>query len=155
MEKKYIEQEAALSAVCASCKTVPEKERELCPYKFTGCGEYYGIFTIPAADVREVVLCKDCKYWKDRHIKQKDGTERQYRDGEPMYVDLNVGVNVGSMCCYEVGRGWGGMDKRVFRNQDDFCSRGEKRPVKYEKWWGIVDGKYPLCPNCGADMRGK
>lgn len=58
MGKKYIEQEAALSAVCASCKTVPEKERELCPYKFEGCGEYYGIFALPAADVREVVRGK-------------------------------------------------------------------------------------------------
>lgn len=49
------------------------------------------------ADVRPVVLCKDCKYWKLSKI-------------EPSF----------HVCTYICGA-------TFVRNQDDFCSRGEKR----------------------------
>ena len=91
----------------------------------------------PAADVQEAIRCKDCVYWKDRHIVQNDGVQRQYKTNEG-YVPLSVGFNVGSTCGLE------DEDKRVFRNENDFCSRGVKRPTSYEKWWGIVDGFYPF-----------
>lgn len=147
MEKEYIEREAVLNDIGELFTLCYETLPNDCGHHFIVENELKAhldfVKSIPTASVREVVLCKDCKYWKDRHIRQKDGIERKYRDDEPEYVDLTVGVNVGAMCCYEDGRGWGGMDKRVYRNQDDFCSRGERRPVKYEKWWGIVDGKYP------------
>lgn len=91
---------------------------------------------IPAADVQEVIRCKDCVYWKDRHIVQNDGVQRQYKTNEG-YVPLSVGFNVGSTCGLE------DENKRAFRNENDFCSRGVKRPTSYEKWWGIVDGFYP------------
>lgn len=60
---EYIEREAALAALCSGCdKMVPSDEREPCRYRFTGCMEYYNIFALAAADVVEVVRCKDCKY---------------------------------------------------------------------------------------------
>lgn len=95
----------------------------------------------------EITHCRDCKYWRDRYIKQNDGRERPYKDGETDgllagYVTLDIGINMGAMCHREDNTGWG-YDKSVFRNAEDFCSRGEKRPVSYEDWWGIVDGFYP------------
>ena len=60
---EYIEREDALAALCRDCdKMVPSDEREPCRYRFTGCMEYYNIFELAAADVRPVVLCKDCKH---------------------------------------------------------------------------------------------
>lgn len=101
----------------------------------------------PAADVVEVVRCKDCKYWRDAYVEENDGTERQYRDDDvdPIGmrgVTMDIGINVGSMCLLENNCGWK-LNKNLFRNENDFCSRGEKRPYSYEKWWGIVDGIYP------------
>ena len=52
---EYIEREQALKGVCDACDVIPEHERELCQYKFTGCKEYCNVFTIPAADVVPVV----------------------------------------------------------------------------------------------------
>lgn len=102
---------------------------------------------LPAADVVEVVRCKDCQYWRDAYVKENDGTERQYRDDDvdPLGmrgVTIDIGINVGSMCLLENNCGWE-LNKNIFRNENDFCSRGEKRPCAYEKWWGIVDGIYP------------
>ena len=104
----------------------------------------------PAADVVEVVRCKECKFWKDIHVLQNDGRERQYTAEEydsdftlmTPCVSSSVGINVGSKCMYDDQRGYI-VDKTVFRGADDYCSKGEKRPYSYEKWWGIVDGYYP------------
>lgn len=95
-----------------------------------------------------VVRCEQCKYWRDRYIRQNDGRERVYHpddvDGFGLpYVSVEVGINMGSMCRREDNCGWC-VDKSVFRNADDYCSRGEKRPCSYEEWWGIdEDGYYP------------
>lgn len=106
---------------------------------------------IHAADVVEVVRCKECKFWKDIHVLQNDGRERQYTkeeyDGDDLAlfspcVSSNVGINVGSKCMYDDQCGYS-VDKTVFRGADDYCSKGEKRPCSYEKWWGIEDGYYP------------
>lgn len=51
------------------------------------------------ADVRPVILCKDCKYWKSSII-------------EPSFY----------VCTYHYG-------VEIVRNQDDFCSRGKDRNV--------------------------
>ena len=105
----------------------------------------------PAADAVEVVRCRECKQWKDIHVLQNDGRERQYTkeeyDGDDFVlfspcVSSNVGINVGSKCMYDDQCGYS-VDKTVFRNADDYCSKGEKRPCSYEQWWGIVDGYYP------------
>ena len=105
----------------------------------------------PAADAVEVVRCRECKYWKDIHVLQNDGRERQYTkeeyDGDDFIlfspcVSSNVGINVGSKCMYDDQCGYS-VDKTVFRGADDYCSKGKKRPCSYEQWWGIVDGYYP------------
>lgn len=48
---EYINRKAALESLCAGCEYVPIEEKEVCPYRFTGCQEYANIFAIPAADV--------------------------------------------------------------------------------------------------------
>ena len=100
-----------------------------------------------------VVHCRDCMYWRDEYIKQNDGRERQYTDADVDALGIRnsvtneVGINMGAMCRREDNRGWA-VDKSLFRNADDFCSRGELRPCCYEQWWGIVDGYYPeVTPN--------
>lgn len=60
MDAEYIKREAALESLCTGCEYVPIEEKEVCPYRFTGCQEYANIFAIPAADVVPVVRCKEC-----------------------------------------------------------------------------------------------
>lgn len=141
---EYIEREALLA----------EAKRISGP--MTGDGwDNWGVYSLinrqPAADVVEVVRCRECKYWKDIHVLQNDGRERQYTkeeyDGDDFIlfspcVSSNVGINVGSKCMYDDQCGYS-VDKTVFRGADDYCSKGEKRPCSYEKWWGIEDGYYP------------
>lgn len=79
----------------------------------------------PTIDAVEVVRCKDCIFWKPRHIKLNDGSEREYLPGEDL-VEVSVGINVGSKCMVDEGRGYG-CDKSVFRGEYDFCSRGERK----------------------------
>ena len=102
---------------------------------------------------KKIVRCKDCIYWKDKHVRLPDGRERQYLpedyeniDGNKLLipsVTADVGINVGSQCLYESNRGWA-CDKTVFRNADDYCSRAEKRTTSYESCWNICDGWYAL-----------
>lgn len=76
----------------------------------------------PAVDAVEVVRCRDCIYWKPRHVRLDDGTERDYLPGED-YVDVSVGINVGSQCRVDCGKGFG----YTFRADGDFCSRGRRK----------------------------
>lgn len=114
----------------------------------TGDGwDNWGVYALinrqPAADVVEVVRCKECQFWKDEHVLLNDGRERQYTDEDPYFlVTSDVGINIGAKCMREYNRGWS-CDKTVFRNEDDYCSKAEKRPCSYEQWWGIKDGYYP------------
>lgn len=99
-------------------------------------------------NVRPVVRCRDCMFWHDAYVWQNDGTKRKYRvdDVDPALgiksVTIDIGINHGAMCCVEDSTGWG-INKRVFRQDDDFCSRGQLRPCSYDEWWGIIDGVYP------------
>ena len=135
-ERAYVDIQPAIDAVCPFC----------CYHDH--CGNIENPCAIRerlrerAADVAPVVRCKDCRYWKDRHIKQSDGTERQYKSTDGEYVDISMGINVEATCHYEDGRGWRNA-KTVYRNAVDYCSRGEPRPCSYEQWWGIKDGAYP------------
>ena len=56
MEIKYIEQQAAIKAVCDACGVMPDGEKDTCPYKYegAGCREYDKIIDISPADVRPV-----------------------------------------------------------------------------------------------------
>ena len=62
MKIKYIEQQAAIKAVCDACGVMPDGEKDTCPYKYegAGCREYDKIIDIPPADVRPVVR----SHWK-------------------------------------------------------------------------------------------
>lgn len=48
-------------------------------------------------DMKEVVKCKECIYFQDRHIELHDGSKRSYKKGEG-YVPISVGTNIGSYC---------------------------------------------------------
>lgn len=83
------------------------------------------------ADVRPVVLCKDCVYWQKPQVKQNDGTYRDYEPGEyengsPFGgVTSDVGINIGSFCAlYNTEH-----QNRIpqFMGENDFCSKGYKR----------------------------
>lgn len=71
-----------------------------------------------AVDAVPVVRCKDCVYFRDRHVLLPDGSERDYADGEEC-VTADVGVNVGSQCRKE--------EEPCFRGGGDFCSRGVRK----------------------------
>lgn len=57
---EYVKRGSALESLCIACEVVPIDEKENCPYRFTGCQEYANIFVLPAADVVEVVRCREC-----------------------------------------------------------------------------------------------
>lgn len=78
----------------------------------------YMISHAPTIDAVPVVRCKDCVYFRDRHILLPDGTERDYADGED-HVMADVGVNCGSQCRKE--------EEPCFREGGDFCSRGVRK----------------------------
>ena len=90
--KEYIEREVAIKAVCNSMPHICRLDD--CG---KGCQEVSAIISIPAADVRSVVLCRDCKHWELSKIK-------------PSF----------HVCTYLCGVSF-------VRNAEDFCSRGEKR----------------------------
>lgn len=98
----------------------------------TDCDSYYGlrcrachaddmlalVDDAHSVDAVTVVRCKDCIYFRQRHIQLPDGTERDYAEGEE-YVTADIGVNVGSQCRKE--------EEPCFREEGDFCSRGVKK----------------------------
>ena len=77
-----------------------------------------------AVDAVEVVRCKDCIYFRERHIRLPDGSERDYAEGEG-WVDIDVGVNVGNQCRRE--------EKWVYRHHSDYCSRGVRKEDAHEQ----------------------
>lgn len=131
-EKKYIDADA-----------VNERLRQICDNHHTTYGEKYGgraadfarlTDDIPAADVAEVVRCKDCIYFQDRYVELPDGSKRPYKKGESS-VPLSVGINVGSYCTridYAIVHGYRhgepSVDEtRLWTEPDDFCSYGERK----------------------------
>lgn len=71
-----------------------------------------------SVDAIPVVRCKDCVYFRERHVLLADGTERDYTSGEES-VTADVGINVGSQCRKE--------EEPCFREGCDFCSRGVRK----------------------------
>lgn len=88
----------------------------------------------PAADVVEVVRCKDCIYFQDRYIELPDGSKRPYKKDEYL-VPISAGINVGSYCTkidYTIVHGYRdcepSIDKtRLWVSENDFCSYGERK----------------------------
>lgn len=84
-------------------------------------------------DVVQVVRCKDCVYFHKAHVLCNDGTEKDFSEFPPEAFGLlgdsvtgEYGINVGSKCEIDKHNGYG-VDKSVFRNEEDFCSRGIRR----------------------------
>ena len=90
------------------------------------------ILSIPAADVVEVCRCENCIYYHKAHVLCNDGTEKDYSEffpeafGSLGFVSSEYGINVGGKCEIEKNCGYA-EDKSVFRQPNDFCSRGKRR----------------------------
>lgn len=89
----YISREAALKACCDECNAMYEDE----PCEPSECLIRIALKSMPAADVRTVVLCRECEY--------------AFPTGSHLICEQ-----------------WG-----IRVNEDDFCSRGEKKEVSDAK----------------------
>lgn len=85
----------------------------------------------PAADVVEVVRCEDCIYYHKEHVECPDGSEKDFSEFPKeafgtlgIGVTAEYGINVGGQCELE--------EEPVFREPNDFCSRGKKVDKKEE-----------------------
>lgn len=93
-----------------------------------------------------VVRCKDCCHWKPPHIRLNNGKQRAYKPGDKdndqfgIGVSCDIGINVGGKCWLDYKTGYG-EDKRVFRGENDFCSRADKLPegMTSEQYWGLSE----------------
>lgn len=91
------------------------------------------IETAPAVDAAPVVRCKDCIYFHEAHVLCNDGTEKPFsafpKEAFGVFGDCCVksdyGINIGAQCEIEKHSGYS-EDKSVFRNPEDFCSRGAR-----------------------------
>lgn len=87
----------------------------------------------PTVDAVEVVRCKDCIYYHKEHVLCNDGTEKDYSEFPAeafgslgRFVNAKYGINVAGKCEIELNSGYA-EDKSIFRNPDDFCSRGKRK----------------------------
>ena len=93
-----------------------------------------------AVDAVPVVRCKNCVYFKDRHVLTHDGQEKSYAEMpkeafgglNDMCVTSEYGINVGSKCLVDCGKGYVD-DKSVYREPGDFCSRGVRKEDAHGK----------------------
>lgn len=96
--------------------------------------QYDLIETAPTIDAVEVVRCRECAYFRDKHVLTPDGQRKSYSEFPPeafrgfddTSVTCSYGINVGSQCLVDCDSGYG-EDKTVFRQPDDYCSRGVRR----------------------------
>lgn len=111
-EKEYIEREAVLNAISAlPIRITPIEENRDMFYHDSGwngasVGARVEVGKIPAADVVEVVRCKDCRCWEE------DGIDpiTNYRCGFCRHYQ------------WQDAEGW---DRET--NGNDFCSYGERK----------------------------
>ena len=89
MENDYISRQAAIEAIGKITRTTCWK-----------AAAALMLVDVPAADVIEVVRCKDCKYWKT-------------------IESVNFGEKI-KFCTYVI-------DYSYARQDVDFCSRGERK----------------------------
>ena len=75
----------------------------------------------PTADAKEVVMCKDCKWFDGKHIKHNDG-HIQYVSEDYPFVTTSAGINVQARCMRTPY-----IDNLFVKdNGMDYCSRGER-----------------------------
>lgn len=88
----------------------------------------------PIIDAEPVVRCKDCVFFRDRHVLTDDGQRKSYAEFPPEVFSLlgdggvtgAYGINVGSQCLVDCNKGYSD-DKTVFRGPDEFCARAVKK----------------------------
>lgn len=87
----------------------------------------------------DIVRCGECVYYDPPHVDDK-GKRIEYKDlpkeafdtlGTGL-VNLSYGINVGGRCCVDYNCGYA-EDKRVYRAEDDFCSKGRRPLYSSEK----------------------
>ena len=113
-------------------------------YKPEVLSQYLREYFISSAEperAAKVIHCIDCAYWMDKCVYLNDGRIRKYADGET-FVEAKVGINEGAKCLYDEEHGVHLGGYAIFRQSCDFCSKAEKRPFKYDTWFGIKDGIY-------------
>lgn len=94
-----------------------------------GCA--YAIWELPSIDI---VRCRECVYYDPPHVDDK-GKRIEYKDlPEEAFdtlgtglVNISYGVNIGGRCCVDYNCGYA-EDKRVYRAENNFCSKG-RRPL--------------------------
>lgn len=110
-EKEYIEREAATTLFARACGECKEACEEFDGF-YADCNQclLHGVLkefaTLPAADVRHVVFCRDCDCWNEW-----DSAERE-----------SLGNYVCSCAHWSVEDG-----PVLYTRPADFCSYGEKR----------------------------
>ena len=79
----------------------------------------------------EIVRCKDCVHYDPPHIND-NGKRIEYSDlpqevfGVAEHiVSIKYGVNVSGRCTVDYYNGYS-EDKRVYRKEYDFCSKGKR-----------------------------
>lgn len=124
-EKEYIEREAAISYIkdnqCKRCSDIG-----LCG-KCAVLTAVKLFESIPAADVRPVVLCKDCVY-----------SSSWYRDKRLCILWNEDGIDV-----FEDG----------FCNYGTKSDNEKQQKSKVDYLVCLTKMQTNICPNCGADMR--
>ena len=93
----------------------------------------------PVVDAVPVVRCRDCVFFRDKHVLTPDGQRKSYSEMPPEAFGLfaaggvtaTYGINVGSQCLVDCGVGYSD-DKTVFRRPDEFCARAIKKMDKEE-----------------------
>ena len=80
------------------------------------------LFTAPAADVIEVVRCKDCIWFEPDSVWEKGKKIRYRKEGE--FVSAEEGVNVQSYC--ECPR-YRHLDGLMFVTKEHYCAHAERR----------------------------
>lgn len=100
----YISRQAAINIVCHDdCEDCPDG----------GCDMYRRMKRLPAADVVEVVRCKDCKYWGSTltYIDLLEARHDPYTDGVCDLYDCD-GFQPNDFCSKAVRRDNCGADMR-------------------------------------------
>ena len=97
-------------------------------------GVVYMAQRIEEAPSIDIVRCKECIYYDPPHV-DDNGKRIEYKDLPKEafdklgtgFVDMSYGINVGGRCCVDYNCGYA-EDKRVYRAEDNFCSKG-RRPL--------------------------
>ena len=122
-KKEYIDREALVQRLAVS--PLLSQMRASCYLKE---GVLDIIQKFPAADVVEVVRCKDCKHFQPCFVLTGNGDRRPYTEEEiknGKIVSGDIGINCASRC--ERFGYWEENKIPVWFSENDFCSYGERK----------------------------